>query len=143
MSTAAAQKVIARLRALCLGLPDSTEVEAWGHPTFRVGVGKQRKIFCACSADGEVASIGWKCEPEVQHALVASDPRFTIAAYVGKHGWVTFAATGKLDWGFIAEAVKESYRLVAAAKQPAAAARKAKPAAKKAKPAVAKQRRAT
>jgi predicted DNA-binding protein (MmcQ/YjbR family) len=130
VGTAAAAKVLTRLRALCLGLPDTAEVEAWGHPTFRVGVGKQQKIFCACGADGEVASIGWKCEPEVQHALVASDPRFTIAAYVGKHGWVSFAATGKLDWGFLAEAIKESYRLVAKAK--------AKP---KPKPKPAKKRR--
>ena len=128
----AAEKVIAKLRTLCLALPDTTEVEAWGHPTFRVGVGKSAKIFCACGEDehGD-ASLGWKCEPDVQHALVASDPRFTIAAYVGKHGWVSFAATGKLDWGFIEAQVHESYRLVAKAKKakPAAQA-KAKPAAK-------------
>jgi predicted DNA-binding protein (MmcQ/YjbR family) len=140
VSPAAADKVFARLRALCLGLPDTAEVEAWGHPTFRVGVGKAQKIFCAVGLDGDHASIGWKCEPEVQHALVASDPRFTIAAYVGKHGWVSFAATGKLDWGFLEQQVEESYRLVASAKKSAA---KAKPAAAKAKkPAAAKKRAA-
>ena len=114
MAKAAAEKVIAKLRALCLALPDTKEVEAWGHPTFRVGAGKAAKIFCACGEDehGD-ASLGWKCEPDVQHALVASDPRFTIAAYVGKHGWVSFAATGKLDWGFNEAQVQESYRLVA------------------------------
>jgi len=108
--------VFAKLRGICLALPDSSEVEAWGHPTFRVGVGKAQRIFCACGFYGDVRSISWKCEPDVQHALVASDPRFTIAAYVGKHGWVSFRAEGKLDWGLLREAVKESYRLIAKAK---------------------------
>ncbi len=134
--------VFSRLRAICLALPETAEVQAWGHPTFRVGAGKQQKIFCACGVDGDVASMGWKCEPEVQHALVASDPRFTIAAYVGKHGWVTFRATGKLDWGFIKEAIHESYRLIAKAR-PAAqtkAAPKARPRQAKARPRQAKAR---
>jgi predicted DNA-binding protein (MmcQ/YjbR family) len=131
---AATGKVIAKLRALCLALPDTTEVEAWGHPTFRVGVGKSAKIFCACGEDEDGdASLGWKCEPDVQHALVASDPRFTIAAYVGKHGWVSFAATGKLDWGFIEAQVAESYRLVAKPKKAAKAAKATKTKATKAK----------
>jgi predicted DNA-binding protein (MmcQ/YjbR family) len=124
--------VMERLRAICMALPETAEVEAWGHPTFRVGVGKKQKIFCACGVDGDAASLGWKCEPEVQHALVASDPRFTIAAYVGKHGWVSFRASGKIDWRFVTEAVKESYRLVAGKEEGEA---KASKPAKSAKPA--------
>ena len=123
--------VFSRVRKICLALPGAVEVnvEAWGHPTFRVpvGRGKDQKIFCGMGANGEARSIGWKCEPEVQHALVQSDPRFTIAAYVGKHGWVDFRPEGKLDWDFIAASLAESHRLVAAGK-PAAA--KKKPAAK-------------
>ena len=34
------QSPLARLRKICLALPSSTEVEAWGAPTFRCG-----KIF--------------------------------------------------------------------------------------------------
>jgi len=29
-----------RLRKICLALPGAEEVETWGHPTFRVNVGK-------------------------------------------------------------------------------------------------------
>lgn len=29
--------ILQRLRAICLGLPEATEVEAWGRPTFRAG----------------------------------------------------------------------------------------------------------
>ena len=38
-------KALARLRALCLALPEAREVEAWGAPTFRV-----KTMFAAYSA---------------------------------------------------------------------------------------------
>ena len=105
--------VFAKLRAICLGLPDTSEVQAWGHPTFRVGVGKALKIFCACGADGSTRSLSFKCEPDVQHALVASDPRFTIAAYVGKHGWVSMDVAQRKSWDEVAALIRESYQLIA------------------------------
>jgi predicted DNA-binding protein (MmcQ/YjbR family) len=115
----AVSSLLARLRDMCLGLPDTSEVEAWGHPTFRVA----GKIFVGFggSKDGG-ASMGVKTTHELQAALVSSDPRFTIAAYVGKHGWVSMAlAPGqRIDWNEIEALVKGSYRLVAPAKLAAA-----------------------
>ncbi len=46
-----------------------------------------------------------------QQALVNTDPRVTVAAYVGKHGWINVDATGGLDWDEVREWVHESYRL--------------------------------
>ena len=40
-----------RVRALCFALPEAFEVEAWGHPTFRVGGGRG-KMFCISAEDG-------------------------------------------------------------------------------------------
>jgi hypothetical protein len=37
---------VERMRRLCLALPDSFELEAWDHPTFRVGSGRDR-IFAS------------------------------------------------------------------------------------------------
>ena len=37
--------------------------------------------------------------------------RFRIAAFVGKHGWVTFDASGPVDWEELRELVLESYQL--------------------------------
>ena len=34
-------KTLKQVRSLCLALPESSEVEAWGHPTFRAG----KKMF--------------------------------------------------------------------------------------------------
>ena len=40
--------VLARLRRLCLALPESREVEAWGEPTFRV----RNRLFAMYAAAG-------------------------------------------------------------------------------------------
>ncbi len=101
-----------RFRALCLSLPETSEVfvEEWGHPTFRVG--PKLKMFASCSAaDAERFSIGMKVDKAHQQALVHTDRRFAVAAYVGKHGWIDVDASGPLDWDEIHELVLESYRL--------------------------------
>jgi predicted DNA-binding protein (MmcQ/YjbR family) len=95
-----------------LSLPETTEivVEAWGHPTFRVG--PNAKMFASCSApDAERPSLGMKVEKAHQQALVETDPRFSVAAYVGKHGWVNFDASGAVEWDLVRELVIESYCL--------------------------------
>jgi predicted DNA-binding protein (MmcQ/YjbR family) len=111
--------LLARLRGICLRLPDTTEVEAWGHPTFRVA----GKIFVGFGGTDEGgASMSVKTTHEMQAALVSAEPRFTIAAYVGKHGWISMAmpAGAKVDWNEVEVLVRGSYRLVAPAKLAAA-----------------------
>jgi predicted DNA-binding protein (MmcQ/YjbR family) len=104
--------VYEHFRDICLSLPDTTEVfvEAWGHPTFRVG--SNLKMFASCGApDSECASLGMKVEKAHQQALIHSDPRFSVAAYVGKHGWIHVDASGPVDWDEVRELVIESYCL--------------------------------
>lgn len=104
---ATSENHLERIRALCLAYPESTEVVAWGHPTFRV----RDKIFASTGFDG--TTLGVKATHEQQADLVSSDPRFQIADYVGKHGWVTMSLAGKVDFGFVKALIAESYRLVA------------------------------
>jgi hypothetical protein len=60
--------LIERVRTLCLGLPEAFELEAWEHPTFRVGSGRG-KIFCIAADDG--SSIRLQADPEEREALLA------------------------------------------------------------------------
>jgi hypothetical protein len=79
-----------RFRDICLSLPETTEVlvEAWGHPTYRVG--PKLKMFASCSPpDAERAVLGMKVDKAHQQALIQTDGRFTVARYVGKHGGST------------------------------------------------------
>jgi predicted DNA-binding protein (MmcQ/YjbR family) len=108
----AAQALLGRVRAICLALPGSAEVEAWGHPTFRVG----GKIFASFGGDDSGGTLGVKTTPDLQAALVGSDARFAIAAYVGKHGWVSMTLKGTVDWNEVDALVRGSYRLIAPAR---------------------------
>ena len=102
-------ETIIRFRQICLELPEATEIETWGHPTFRV----KDKIFASAGGEGGVWFLGMKTTHEMQAGLVASDPRFTVAAYVGKHGWISMRVDDDIDWNQVRALVVESYRMIA------------------------------
>ena len=45
--------------------------------------------------------------------LVMSDPRFSIAAYVVKHGWIHRGVEDPIDWNEVRALVVGSYRMIA------------------------------
>jgi predicted DNA-binding protein (MmcQ/YjbR family) len=105
-----------RFRDICLALPETKVTMTWGSPHLRVG----DKIFTGWSLDDDKRSWSFnvKVDKDKQAALIASDPRFTTAPYVGKHGWVSVQITKrKENWGEIAALVEESYRNIASKKQ--------------------------
>lgn len=99
-----------RLRAICLALPEATEKEAWGDPTFRV----RDKIFAMEKrGDGRI-SLWCKAPPGSQEILVGAAPeRFFVPPYVGRKGWIGLRLDDDPDWDEVAEVVKRSYRLIA------------------------------
>ena len=112
-------RVLARLRKLCLALPESSERLSHGEPTFFVGAkhGKGGKVFVSFvddhHGDGRVG-ITFPARPGVQATLIEADPhRFYRPAYVGPSGWVGLRLDVGLDWDEIAEIAEESWRLVA------------------------------
>jgi hypothetical protein len=101
--------ILHRLRAACLALPQATEVEAWGRPTFRAG-----RIFVAYgghSAAGEWPSgMLFRPDPSDELALRA-DPRFFVPKY--RTTWLGLDLTADPDWDEVAELAESSYRQVA------------------------------
>lgn len=104
------QRPTARLRAICLALPEATEKEAWGDPTFRV----RDKIFAMEKrGDGRV-SLWCKAPEGSQMVLVGADPeRFFVPPYVGHNGWIGMRLDRKPSWDEVAVVVRRSYRLIA------------------------------
>ena len=98
-----------RLRRIALALPETTEVEAWEeHPTFRV----RNKIFVITGYTADSMTV--KATKDDQEALVATHPRLSVAAYVGRYGWVSMDLKGAgLDWALVEDLVLDSYRLIA------------------------------
>ena len=102
------ERVLARLRKLCLALPEAREEVKWGHPNWTV----RGKIFASYGAYQDRFSFGSKQTLPDQELLV-EDARFFRSPYVGKHGWVSMYVDGDVDWGMAAVLILRSYGLVA------------------------------
>jgi predicted DNA-binding protein (MmcQ/YjbR family) len=103
--------LIERVRALCLALPEAFEVEAWEHPTFRVGSGRG-KMFCVAADDG--SSIRLKADPLEREALLAQGDPFYVPPYLGTKGWVGMRLDDPApDWEEVAELIATAYCLTA------------------------------
>jgi predicted DNA-binding protein (MmcQ/YjbR family) len=98
-----------RIRTICLSLPEAFEVEAWAHPTFRVGSGRG-KIFCTAADDGSTATV--KADPLEREALLAQGEPYYLPPYVGHKGWLGVRTDGG-RWEEIAELIATSYCLIA------------------------------
>lgn len=105
--------VLDKLREICLALPNTEEKITWDHPNFRVA----NKIFCSYQGYDHDPVISFKVDKNLQSVFVA-DPRFTIAPYVGRHGWVCYNINaGPVNWEEITPLIEESYRLIAPGKK--------------------------
>jgi predicted DNA-binding protein (MmcQ/YjbR family) len=100
--------VLSRLRKVCLSLPEATETVKWGHPTFVAG----KKMFAALDEYGGRLCIAFRTEPLLQAELLR-DPRFYAAPYAAAHGWVCMHADRRLDWRYVSELLRGSYKMAA------------------------------
>ncbi len=106
---------IARLRRICLALPEAVEQETWEIPTFRVG----RRIFALASAHHDREAVWCKAPPGAAAMLIEAAPaRFFRPPYLGHKGWVGLylrpaPARDEVDWDEVAFIVRRSHALVA------------------------------
>lgn len=132
---------LARVRKICLGLPEATEVEAWGSPTFRVG-----KIFAMYASANDHHGKGregiWiKTDHFTQDLLVRGQPmRYFSPPYVGPGGWTGVYLDPKTDWIALTDLLRDAWRATAPKKLAALLADDDAPVvARKAKKSVAKR----
>jgi predicted DNA-binding protein (MmcQ/YjbR family) len=99
-----------RLRAICLALPEATEVVIRRGPTYRV----EDRIFALDRMVEGRASVWFKAPVGAQAVLIGADPeRFFSPPYYGPKGWVGMRLDRSPDWREVAAVVERSYRLVA------------------------------
>ena len=104
------EEPIARLRTICLALPEAEERETFGGPTFRV----REKIFAMETGRDGPPSFWCKAPPGSQAVLVGADPaRFFVPPYLGSKGWIGMRLDGGPDWAEVEAIVRRSYRLIA------------------------------
>ncbi len=104
-----------RIRKLCLALPESHEVEAWGEPTFRV----RNKLFAMFASasnhhGGGRPGVWIKSTHVNQDLMLRSDAdRFFAPPYVGPSGWIGVYLDNSPDWDAIRELLRDGYLLTA------------------------------
>ena len=104
----ATDAALAKIRKICLSLPDTKETMTWGKPHFRVG----EKIFAGYGEENGKRVVGFKLE--MAHAnLAVQVPGFSRAPYVGHKGWVSLETDSVSDWEEVREMILESYKLIA------------------------------
>ena len=105
---------LAKVRKICLSLPEATEVEAWGAPTFRIG-----KIFAmyaqADNHHGDGREGIWVKSPHfTQDLLVRGQPtRYFKPPYVGPQGWTGVYLDANTDWIALTVLLRDAYRITA------------------------------
>ena len=113
------QRVLSRVRKICLALPESSERLSHFEPTFFVGAksGSGGKVFVSFVNDHHrdgIVGITFPAEPGAQAILIEADPRrFYRPPYVGASGWVGLRLDVDVDWAEVAEFAEESWRRVA------------------------------
>ena len=116
---------VARLRAICLGLPDTVERLSHGEVSFFVALtAKNTRQFVAVDNHHHGADhLAFWCPapPGGQEELIATNPlQFFRPPYVGHRGWVGVRIDLGPDWTEVAEVVTDAYRQLAGPRQLAA-----------------------
>lgn len=114
----AADPLLARLREVCLALPDAGEKVSHGRPVWFT-----TKVFAVFGgavkgdhADPLLARALLFLPDPGERAALEQDARFRVPAYYGPAGWLALPLdeTGsEPDWGEVAELVESSYRQTA------------------------------
>ena len=108
------QDLLARLRAICLALPEAHERISHGEPTWFAGKGKVFAMLDDHHHGAAHLSVWLPAGLGAQEALIESDSkRYFRPPYVGRSGWVGLVLDMRPDWAVVAWLVEEAYRLVA------------------------------
>ena len=102
--------ISARLRAICLSLPEATEELMRRGPSYRVA----DKIFALERPWNGRFALWWKVPAGSREFMLEAEPaRFFIPSYFGAKGWIGVGLDDTADWREVEAFVRRSYRLIA------------------------------
>lgn len=103
------EEALARVRALALSLPETSEKLSHGHPTFLAG----KRSFAVYGIYSP--SLAFKPDPTTALDL-PHDPRFFPTPYMAQNGWWSLKLNADCDWTEVQKLLQESYLQVATRK---------------------------
>jgi predicted DNA-binding protein (MmcQ/YjbR family) len=105
LKTPKALKLLATMRKICLALPETDERPSFGSPLWRVG----KRGFAMLYDYGKGLTVQFWVGIERQGPL-EMDPRFSIPAYLGHHGWIALDVASGVNERELRDYIIESYR---------------------------------
>ena len=100
----------ARLRSICLVLPEANEELMRRGPSYRVA----DKIFALERPWNDGLALWCKVPEGLREILLQAEPaRFFIPPYFGAKGWIGVGLDEAADWREVEAFIRRSYRLVA------------------------------
>src|SRR5215210_4354399 len=107
-------RILERIRELCLALPETSERLSHGSPTFFIR-GKRTFLTVLTDFHGDGRFAIWCAAPDgLQRTLVEADPeRFFVPPYVGHRGWLGVRLDRGLHWDELAGIVEDAFAEVA------------------------------
>lgn len=120
MTTAIEPRILKKVRALCLALPETTEGAHFGKVAFYVG----KKLFATAGNEKGRSVIALGLEPMHAELLVENDPR--ASRYPRSRDAVVLDVSNVKDWDEIAALLRESYELAKDPKKRTAAPKRPK-----------------
>jgi hypothetical protein len=112
--SAASERLVARLRRICLALPEANEKLSHGEPTWFAGKGKVFAMLDDHHHGAAHLAVWLPLPPDAQETLVEADPaRYFRPPYVGHKGWVGVVLDAKPEWDAVAALVREAFLHVA------------------------------
>ena len=111
------EKVLAKLREICLAFPETSERLSHGAPTFFVRE-KRSFLMVLTNHHGDGRFAIWCAAPDgMQKMLVEADPeRFFVPPYVGHRGWLGVRLDRGIHWDELSGIAEDAYAGVAPAK---------------------------
>ncbi len=105
---------LAKIREICLALPESSERLSHGSPSFFI---KEKKVFTMFHDDHHDSGridIWCPAPAGVQAQMIEAEPeRFFSPPYVGGRGWLGVNLDVEPDWEEVAGIIEEAFRHVA------------------------------
>ena len=104
---------LARVRKICLALPEATERLSHGEPAWFVA----NKLFATWEDHhhgDQVVGLWVKGAGGLQEILVSAEPaRYYRPKYVGHKGWIGANMEADIDWPQVTDLIHDSYRMTA------------------------------
>ena len=104
------ERVLEKLREICLGLPETSERLSHGAPTFFVREKRAFLMVCPITTATAGSPSGARPPRGMQGMLVEANPEpFFVPPYVGHRGWLGVRLDRGLEWDELAGIIEDAW----------------------------------